>query len=118
MIFSIKNSFKSSIKSSIIILKLVVPIYILADILFYYNLLEYITFIFEPITSFLNLPSEAALSIVSGVFLNLYAAPTFATLSLLFKINWTVESLNSLLYLLVLIFNPYSFYFNLELFNS
>ena len=90
MTFSIKNSFKSSIKSSIIILKLVVPIYILADILFYYNLLEYITFIFEPITSFLDLPSEAALSIVSGVFLNLYAAIAFAAPLGLSPKEWTI----------------------------
>jgi len=90
MKFSIKNSLQSSIKSSIIILKLVVPIYIFADILFYYNLLEYITFIFEPITSFLSLPNEAALSIVSGIFLNLYAAIAFAAPLGLSPKEWTI----------------------------
>ncbi len=77
-------------KSSIVILKLVVPIYILADILFYYNLLEYITFIFEPITSFLNLPTETALAIVSGIFLNLYAAIAFAAPLGLSPKEWTI----------------------------
>jgi len=90
MKFSIKNSLRSSIKSSIIILKLVIPIYILADILFYYNLLEHITFIFEPITSFLSLPNEASLAIVSGVFLNLYAAIAFAAPLGLSPKEWTI----------------------------
>ena len=90
MQFSLKNSLNSSLKSSIIILKLVVPIYILADVLIYYNLLSYITFIFEPITSFLDLPSEAALAIVSGMFLNLYAAIAFAAPLGLSPKEWTV----------------------------
>ncbi len=90
MTFSLKNSLKSSLKSSIIILKLVVPIYILADLLFYYDLLKYITFIFEPITSFLDLPSEASLSIVSGIFLNLYAAIAFAAPLGLSPREWTI----------------------------
>ena len=90
MKFSIKSSLQSSLKSSVIILKLVVPIYILADILFYYNLLEYITFIFEPITSFLGLPNESALAIVSGIFLNLYAAIAFAAPLGLSPKEWTI----------------------------
>jgi len=90
MKFSIKSSLHSSLKSSIIILKLVVPIYILADLLFYYNLLVYISFIFKPLTSFLDLPSEAALSIVSGIFLNLYAAIAFAAPLGLSPKEWTI----------------------------
>lgn len=90
MTFSIQESLKTSLKSSLIILKLVVPIYILADVLFYYNILEYITFIFEPITSFLSLPSEASLAIVSGVFLNLYAAIAFAAPLDLSTKEWTI----------------------------
>jgi hypothetical protein len=90
MKFSVKNSLRSSLKSSMIILKLVIPIYILADILFYYNLLEHITFIFEPITSFLSLPNEASLAIVSGIFLNLYAAIAFAAPLGLSPKEWTI----------------------------
>ncbi len=90
MKFSIKTSLQSSLRSSIVILKLVIPIYILADVLFYYNLLEYITFIFKPITSFLSLPSETALAIVSGIFLNLYAAIAFAAPLGLSPKEWTI----------------------------
>jgi len=90
MKFSIKNSLHSSLKSSFIILKLVIPIYIIADILFYYDLLSYISFLFEPLTSFLDLPKEAALSIVSGIFLNIYAAIAFAAPLGLNPREWTI----------------------------
>ncbi len=73
-----KNTLSTSFKSAWIILKLVIPIYILADILFYYNTLSYISFVVEPFTSMLGLPAEASLAIISGIFLNLYAAVAFA----------------------------------------
>ena len=75
---NIKKTLNSSLKSAWIILKLVIPIYILADILFYYNTLSYVSFIVEPFTSILGLPAEASLAIISGIFLNLYAAVAFA----------------------------------------
>jgi len=72
------QTLQTSLKSTWIILKLIIPIYILADILFYYNLLENIAFIVEPITTMIGLPPEASLSIISGMFLNVYAAIAFA----------------------------------------
>lgn len=90
MSFSVQNSLKTSLKSSWTILKLIVPIYILADILFYYDLLSHITFIFKPLVTLLGLPQEAALAIVSGLFLNLYAAIAFAAPLGLGAKEWTV----------------------------
>lgn len=90
MSFSLQTSLKTSLKSSWTILKLIVPIYILADLLFYFNLLSYITFIFKPIVTLLELPQEAALAIVSGLFLNLYAAIAFAAPLGLGAKEWTV----------------------------
>lgn len=90
MLFSPKTSLKTSIKSSWTILKLIVPIYILADVLFYYDVLKHITFIFKPIVSLLGLPQEAALAIVSGIFLNLYAAIAFAAPIGLSPKEWTI----------------------------
>jgi len=90
MSFSIQKSLQTSLRSSWTILKLIVPIYILADILFYYNLLSHITFIFKPLVALLGLPQEAALSIVSGLFLNLYAAIAFAAPLGLGAKEWTV----------------------------
>lgn len=90
MSFSPKISLRTSIKSSLIILKLVIPIYIIADILFFYNTLSHVSFLFEPITSILNLPPETALSIVSGMLLNLYAAIAFAAPLDLSPKEWTI----------------------------
>jgi len=90
MSFNGQKSLKTSIKSSWTILKLIVPIYILADLLFYYNLLSHITFIFQPLVALLGLPQEAALAIVSGLFLNLYAAIAFAAPLGLGAKEWTV----------------------------
>ena len=90
MSFSMQKSLKTSIKSSWTILKLIVPIYILADLLFYYNLFSHITFIFKPLVELLGLPQEAALAIVSGLFLNLYAAIAFAAPLGLGAKEWTI----------------------------
>lgn len=73
-----KQTMKISLQSVWIILKLVIPIYIIADILFYYNVLSYVSFIVEPFTSLLGLPPETSLSIISGMFLNVYGAVAFA----------------------------------------
>jgi hypothetical protein len=93
MSFSVQKSLRTSLKSSWTILKLIVPIYILADVLFYYNLLSHITFIFKPVVALLGLPQEAALAIVSGLFLNLYAAIAFAAPLGLDAKEWTVLAL-------------------------
>ncbi|WP_457564687.1 nucleoside recognition domain-containing protein [Caminibacter sp.] len=82
--------FKKALKSSLLILKYVVPIYILADILYYYNILSYVSFIFEPITKLLDLPKETSLAIISGVFLNLYAAIAFAAPIDLSAKEWSI----------------------------
>jgi len=86
----VKEILKKSIKSAIVILKYVVPIYILADILYYYNILSYISFIFEPVSALLNLPKETSLAIISGMFLNLYAAVAFAAPLSLTPKDWSI----------------------------
>jgi len=67
-----------------------VPLYILADILLYFDLLKYISFLFHPITSLLDLPAEAAMAIAGGVLLNLYAAIAFAAPLGLDAYQWTI----------------------------
>jgi len=73
-----KETLNKSLQSAWIILKLVIPIYILADILYFYNTLSYIAFLIEPFTSIIGLPPQTSLAIISGMFLNLYAAVAFA----------------------------------------
>jgi hypothetical protein len=84
------QTLKTALQSSWIILKLVVPIYILADILYYYNTLSYISFIVEPFTSMLGLPAQTSLAIISGIFLNLYAAVAFAAPLDLTPAQWSI----------------------------
>lgn len=90
MPFSFRHSFKNALRSASIILKLIIPIYILADVLFYYNVLSYVSFLVKPLTSILSLPPETALSIISGMFLNLYAAIAFAAPLGLSPKEWTI----------------------------
>lgn len=73
-----KASLKTSLKSAFVVLKLVIPIYIIADILYFYNTLSYVSFLVEPLTSIIGLPAETSLAIISGMFLNVYACIAFA----------------------------------------
>ena len=85
-----KLTMQRSYKSAWIILKLVIPIYILADILYFYNTLSYVAFLVEPFTSMIGLPAEASLAIISGMFLNLYAAVAFAAPLDLTPHQWSI----------------------------
>ncbi len=85
-----QKSIKKALHSAWIIIKLVIPIYILADVLYYYNTLSYISFIFEPLTSLLGLPVESSLAIISGIFLNLYAAVAFAAPLDMTPMQWSI----------------------------
>jgi hypothetical protein len=85
-----KQTIHTSLQSAWIILKLVIPIYILADILYFYNTLSYVSFLIEPFTSIIGLPSETALAIISGIFLNLYAAVAFAAPLDLTPHQWSI----------------------------
>lgn len=85
-----KKSLISSLKNAWIIIKLVIPIYILAELLYFYNILSYVSFLVEPLTSILDLPKEVALSIISGMFLNIYAAIAFAVPLNLSAKEWTI----------------------------
>ncbi|AGF78400.1 hypothetical protein UWK_01843 [Desulfocapsa sulfexigens DSM 10523] len=87
---SLRESLKASFASAILILKLVIPFYILADILLYFDLLRPVSFLFSPVTSILQLPSETAMAICAGVFLNIYAAVAFAAPLGLSSYEWTI----------------------------
>ncbi len=84
------QTMKTSLQSIWIIIKLVIPIYIISDILFYYNTLSYMSFLVEPITTMIGLPAEASLSIISGMFLNVYGAVAFAAPLDLTIHQWTI----------------------------
>ena len=87
---AVKQRLESSLRSALLIIKLIVPLYILADILLYFDLLRHVTFLFAPITSYLDLPAEAAMAIAGGVLFNLYAAIAFAAPLELTPYQWTI----------------------------
>ncbi len=84
------QSLQSSLSSAGLILKLVIPFYILADLLLYYDLLRPVSKLFAPVTTILQLPAETAMAITAGVFLNLYAAVAFAAPLGLSSYEWTI----------------------------
>ena len=86
----LRVSLESAVRSAWLIIKLIVPLYILADVLLYFDLLRHVTFIFAPVTSYLGLPSEAAMAIAGGVLINLYAGVAFAAPLGLTPYQWTI----------------------------
>jgi len=91
-----KSIFKTALKTSFLILKLVIPFYLLADVLIYFGILQKISkisFIFEPITNIMQITPEASLAIAAGVLFNLYAAIAFAAPLNLTPYEWTVLGL-------------------------
>jgi len=86
----LRQSLQASLTSAILVLKLVIPFYILADILLYFDLLRPVSFIFSPVTTVLQLPPETAMAICAGVFLNMYAAVAFAAPLGLSSYEWTI----------------------------
>ena len=85
-----RQSLQASLASALLVLKLVIPFYILADILLYFDLLRPVSFIFSPVTTILQLPAETAMAICAGVFLNIYAAVAFAAPLGLNSYEWTI----------------------------
>jgi len=85
-----KETLELAYKTSLFIVKLIFPLYIIADILFYFNILGKISFIFEPITAVLHLPPESAVGIAAGMFFNIYAAVALLAPLNLSPYQWTV----------------------------
>ena len=86
---NLQQTLTESIQTAWVVLKYVVPIYVLADVLFYYNVFSHIAFVAEPVTAVLDLPPEASLSLISGMLLNVYGAIAFAAPLDLSAHQWT-----------------------------
>ena len=90
MKFNIHESIKNATQSAFLVLKLIIPLFILAEILLYWDVLKYISFIFEPMTSLLDLPQEASLGIAAAMFFNVYAGLAFLVPLNLDPYQWTI----------------------------
>ena len=84
------ESLHSAVRSGLLILKFVLPLYILADILLYFDLLKYLGVLFTPLTTPLDLPPEAAVALAGGMLFNIYAAIAFAAPLGLSAYQWTI----------------------------
>ncbi|WP_053955587.1 nucleoside recognition domain-containing protein [Inediibacterium massiliense] len=74
MLESIKEGIKKGIETTWMLGKIIIPVYLFITILKYTPVLEYIAQIFSPLMKLFNLPGEAAIVLVLGNCLNIYAA--------------------------------------------
>ena len=65
---------KNGVSTVLLLAKIIVPVYFVVTVLKYTGLLEHIAVIFVPAMSIFGLPGEAALALVLGNALNIYAA--------------------------------------------
>ncbi len=63
-----------ALKTAFMLLKIIVPIYILVTIFKYSKGMEWTTMILEPVMGIFNLPGEAAVPIIAGIFTDEYGA--------------------------------------------
>lgn len=82
-------------RSFLWICRIIIPVSLLTTLLQWTGWLDGIGFLFDPLMSFLNLPSQAALPIISGMLTNIYVAIAAMT-----AIPFTIEQMT-----LIAIFN-------------
>lgn len=85
-----QSSLHKSFNVSILIIKLVIPFFIISEVLHYLGYIEYIAFLFEPITNLLSLPPAVAIAFAAAFFLNIYAGIAVAAGLSLSPYEWTI----------------------------
>ena len=71
---TIKRGAKNGLNTVIELAKVIIPVYFIVTILKHTQVLDYIATIFEPLMKGFGLPGEAAVPLVLGNVLNIYAA--------------------------------------------
>jgi len=69
-----RNGFANGLKTSFLLLKVIIPVFALIKILEHTPVIGWISQFCDPLMGFVGLPGEAALAVVTGMFLNFYAA--------------------------------------------
>ncbi len=69
-----KNGFANGLTTSFLLLKVIIPVFALIKILEHTPVIGWIAQFCDPLMRFVGLPGEAALAVVTGMFLNFYAA--------------------------------------------
>jgi len=74
LLSSVKTGFKKGLETTWLLAKVMVPVYVLVTILKHTPIIDWIAVLFAPIMGLFGLPGEAAIVLVLGNVLNLYAA--------------------------------------------
>lgn len=69
-----KRGASNGIKTSLMLLKIIIPVYAAVTIIAHTPLMEAISGFFAPLMNFTGLPGEAAIAFVTGAFINIYIA--------------------------------------------
>ena len=69
-----KNGFANGLKTSFLLLKVIIPVFALIKVLEHTPVIGWVSQFCDPLMRFVGLPGEAALAVVTGMFLNSYAA--------------------------------------------
>ena len=69
-----ENGFANGLKTSFLLLKVIIPVFALIKVLEHTPVIGWISQFCDPLMRFVGLPGEAALAVVTGMFLNFYAA--------------------------------------------
>ena len=69
-----KNGFTNGLKTSFLLLKVIIPVFALIKVLEHTPVIGWISQFCDPLMRFIGLPGEASLAVLTGMFLNYYAA--------------------------------------------
>ena len=69
-----KNGFANGLKTSFLLLKVIIPVFALIKVLEHTPVIGWISQFCDPLMRFIGLPGEASLAVLTGMFLNYYAA--------------------------------------------
>lgn len=70
----LKNGILNGISVTVLMFKVIVPCYIIIELIRYYDLIRPLSSLFKPVMELLDLPGEAAIGLLAGFLINLYAA--------------------------------------------
>lgn len=88
---SIKIGFNKGIKTLLFLSKIIIPVYIFVTILKYTPIMTAAGKIFSPFMRLFNLPGEAAIPFISGVFLDEYGA--IAAMKVIKLTDWQITTI-------------------------
>lgn len=71
---TLKRGFKKGLETIWILSKVIIPIYMIVTILKHTPVLNYVAVVFSPLMKMFGLPGEAAIVLVLGGLINIYAA--------------------------------------------